>query len=165
MSRLLIIELIDRVRSMADTPGIQTIDNIHPDWHDRYAQDLAMFDQDLLQDASVSKLAKVPTKTEVYSSNADKVVERRFVNWADFDAPPHYFEQDRLLFTKTGLTSTFNPETLEVSKDAISSQIEHLPNRRLKRKGQLMCEALDAMVFLGKIITDASANMAMYQKG
>lgn len=162
----------------------RTIDNLGIETYTRYAQDKAQLDEKIITESRfVPFEAEVDVTLPSFASEFDLLLEtnRRNTTWADFFAPPFYFEQKKRLFRYQVLPSLGSDEKKESQFERIKERAKQDEERNKERPPQsweeerdqqdekkekeILLKLLSRVNALEKDLIDINSRRNQYQKG
>lgn len=162
----------------------RTIDNLGIETYTKYAQDQAQLDEKIITESRfIPYEAEMDVTLPSFASEFDLLLEtnRRNSPWADFFAPPYYFEQKKRLFRFQIIPSLGSDEKKESQFDRIKRKVKEDEERHQahppesweeekdqedeKKEKEILLRLLSKVNSLEKDLIDINSRRNQYQKG
>lgn len=157
---------------------VKTIDDLGVETSTRYAQDRALLDETLVDEArGVSSQTVVTTTMPAYSSEFDALfqLDQRGLRFAQFTPPPSYFTSRRRLFAEQVVPALGSMEKHDAQLEKLSSfgahEVEQKKALQSPLVGEVQQEQQILLTLLTKIksydeqLIDINSKRAQYQRG
>ncbi|MES2344532.1 MAG: DUF5399 family protein [Chlamydiota bacterium] len=163
---------------------VRTIDDLGIETYTRYAQDKSQLDEKIIQESHFIPFgAEMDVTFPSFSSEFDLLLEtnKRNPSWADFFAPPLYFEQKKRLFSFQIIPSLGSDEKKESQLLRIKEKAEQDEEEQKKRpptsweeerdaedkkkEKNILLKLINRVNALEKDLIDINSRRNQYQKG
>jgi hypothetical protein len=163
---------------------VRTIDDLGIETYTRYAQDKSLLDNKIIQESQFIPFgAEMDVTLPSFSSEFDILLEtnKKNASWADFFAPPFYFEQKKRLFSFQIIPSLGSDEKKESqllrikerAKRDEEQQKERPPtsweeereDEEKKKEKTILLKLIDRVNALERDLIDINSRRNQYQKG
>jgi hypothetical protein len=168
----------------------RTIDNLGVEVSTRYAEDRSKLDETLVHEAQA-----IPIQTEIevtipfLSSELEALLQAQptYISWAFFNAPLHYAEQRKRLFTYQLIPSMGSEDKKESQAQKILAKLHSLSEKKVEKdkeeknkrqryeeeraleeeekEKKVLTSLLDTIAIYDKLIIDINSRRSQYQKG
>lgn len=161
----------------------RTIDNLGIDISNRYAEDKEVFDEKLIRESRViPNQIQIDVTSAVYTSEFEILFDlgKRHTTWANFNAPPKYYEQKKRLFTEQLIPALGSQDKKEIQmqrikemkkkyikaegEEALSWEKEETEEENEKQR-KILLQLIESLLSYDNYLIDINSRRSQYQKG